>query len=455
MARWDIAQLNEVVTQHRLDGEYHSHSAKYLDKRLRAGNLEINRIRDCCHRITSGHTPLRHKLIIGDIFFVTVECVSPLLIEYSLTKRVEQHHYSGELNRVALDNNAVVVTIKRRIAQASPCYNLVGETVVNQDVAVLRLRDGWSPGYVAAYLNSCFGQALADRERTEQMNPYLPVNKLGNLLIPKLAEEKQAEIDVIVKRRFQKLSESESAYQQAQRLLETELGLDKLSFKKTIGYTAKFSELEVYRRADAEFYHLKYEPFLDKIRKYRNGYNTLGQLTKHTLPNFEANKHFADFDYVEIGDISISDGSYVKHRINSAALPANAKIKLSGGEIIISLVRPTRGAIAVIEDMPSHEIVCSGGFYVCTSIDHRYREIIWLYLRTIKNVFEKYCGGTSYPTIDSRYLSKFPVPLFDQALAQEIKELIVQSKNAKQESKFLLEQAKTRVEQLIEAAVQA
>ncbi len=191
MANWSQAQYQDVIARGRMDGEYHSHDGRHVENRLIRSGITLFKLRECCERITSGHTPLRHDLTRGEVFFITVECVSPLQIDYDLTKRVRTIHYTGELNRVALTNECVLVTIKRRIAQATPCYNLKGRTVVNQDVAVLRLKNGWNPGYIAAYLISKFGQKLADRERTEQMNPYLPVNKLGNLFIPEIAIEDQ------------------------------------------------------------------------------------------------------------------------------------------------------------------------------------------------------------------------------------------------------------------------
>lgn len=113
----------------------------------------------------------------------------------------------------------------------------------------------------------------------------------------------------------------------------------------------------------------------------------------------------------------------------------------------------TRGAIAILDDDLPPKTVCSGAFYVCMANDPRYREIIWLYLRCMKHVFEKYCGGTSYPTIESTYLARFPVPLFDSGIAARISELVVAARQAKRDSECLLEEAKTRVEQLIEEAV--
>lgn len=142
MAFWSQAQYFDVILRGRMDGEYHSHDGRHIESRLVKSGIKLSRLKDCCERITSGHTPLRHDLTRGKVFFITVECVSPLQIDYDLTKRVQSIHYSGELNRVALTNDSVVVTIKRRIAQASPCYNLKGDGVVNQDVAVLSLRTG-------------------------------------------------------------------------------------------------------------------------------------------------------------------------------------------------------------------------------------------------------------------------------------------------------------------------
>src|SRR5688572_36802 len=98
MARWSQSNFGEVAERHRIDAEYHSHDARHIERRLVGSGLKLFRLRDCCARITSGHTPLRHDLSKGDVFFITVECVSPLLIDYNLAKRVELRQYRGELN---------------------------------------------------------------------------------------------------------------------------------------------------------------------------------------------------------------------------------------------------------------------------------------------------------------------------------------------------------------------
>ena len=183
--------------------------------------------------------------------------------------------------------------------------------------------------------------------------------------------------------------------------------------------------------------------------------SSLQQLTTQSGPNFNPNLGRGSYDYIEIGDIAVNDGSYSSNAVEAADLPANAKIIVKGGEILISQVRPTRGAIAILDDQLPLKTVCSGAFYVCTANDPHYREIIWLYLRCMKHVLEKYCGGTSYPTIESAYLARFPVPLFESEMAARISDLVVAARKAKRDSERLLTEAKVRVEQLIEDSVKS
>lgn len=456
MARWDTGQFNEVVSQQRFDGEYHSHTAKVLDKRLHmAQGLELHRIRECCNRITSGHTPLRHKLTKGSIFFVTVECVSPLLIDYSLTKRIEQKHYWGELNRVALDDKTVVVTIKRRIAQASPCYNIEGYTVVNQDVAVLRLRDGWNPGFVSAYLISRYGQSLADRERTEQMNPYLPVNKLGNLLIPKLSEYSQTEVDSIVRERFKKLSEAETAHTQAQRLLETELGLNKLRFDKPVNYTARFSTVGLSDtfnagRFDAQCFApdaIFYEDWLLKHTQC----DRLGDLLLNTAKGRQqTNSIEGSTNYCSIKHISGNELTNVSRCETSKDTPIACQ-----NDLLLAITGATIGKIGIVKRYSA--LAFSGDllrlrtkaeinpYYLLLTLDHQIGQLQLI----------RWITGSTNGHLAPRDVKRILVPRLGQNIENKIASLVKESLSKRVESEQLLEQAKTRVEQLIEEAVEA
>ncbi len=64
-------------------------------------------------------------------------------------------------------------------------------------------------------------------------------------------------------------------------------------------------------------------------------------------------------------------------------------------------------------------------------------------------------SGTSQPYIYPKDIRRFLIPDVSQELKREIHRLLIDSYKKAEESKVLLEQAKARVEQLIEEAVQS
>ena len=69
------------------------------------------------------------------------------------------------------------------------------------------------------------------------------------------------------------------------------------------------------------------------------------------------------YQYIEIGDINVSDGSYSFNEVAIEDLPANAKIMVKKGDILISTVRPNRGAVAIVEH-DRDDLIVSGAFTV-------------------------------------------------------------------------------------------
>ena len=323
----------------------------------------------------------------------------------------------------------------------------------NQRVGRLRTKE-LSPFFLYAALSSEYFRvrfeqcALGIRQR----NVCIPDLKNAMVFLPD--EEIIESISVKVKEHFKLSCLSKDLYTQATQLLNEALGLNDIQFKKEKSYNASFSEVITNNRADAEFYDTKYNSYLEKVNVFEAGTVPLLQCCERVMPNYNPKtERLNEIFYIEIGDISIADGAFQFKKIKTKEAPANAKIALKGGEILLSMVRPTRGAITIVPDyLPEGRVVCSGAFYVFNPKSPAHREIIWLYLRLLKNCFEKYCGGTSYPTIEPKYISFFPIPQFDMVLANEIRKLIMDSADARNKSELLLEQAKNEVEALIEKA---
>lgn len=456
MAVWSNVMVSRIALEERFDGEYFSPSYLEMDSVLSSiSNIEpLGWLTNSVRKGIFDISPKRYR-DKGVPLIRTFQIKSPLISKESLIY-IDAHDHTKYFSKTELEPGDVVFTkigagigdvaiLPPDFERYNFSQNVAGASVNRQRI------DGF---YLLAFLSTKWGKKQLRRFMMPSGQGKLELRDIKKIRVVRLGED-ETTIGKLVVQAEALERESVGKYALASQLLEAELGLDKLTFEKPMGYTARLSDLEISRRADAEFFHVSYEPFISVVKSYPLGWSPLGNLTSRVLPNFDARKRSGDFEYIEIGDVNVGNGAYTTTKINSKALPANAKIALSGGEILFSQVRPTRGAIAIANDELDHATVSSGAFYVCKANDVSYREAIWLYLRSIRNVFDKYCGGTSYPTIDSRYIAKFPVPHFAEDFALRLRELVSESKNAKRKSDELLEQAKGRVDQLIEEAVQA
>jgi type I restriction enzyme S subunit len=202
-------------------------------------------------------------------------------------------------------------------------------------------------------------------------------------------------------------------------------------------------------RLDAEYYQPKYEEIENHIRQYRYGFSFIKD-------QFKQNKSTIDYlaekyNYIEIGDINVSNGTYNYNKIETHDLPANAKIKSEKNNLLISKVRPNRGAISII-DNDIHDLIVSGAFTVLKEKTDYKKEVLFVYLR-LKQIGEwllKYNVGTSYPVIKDEDILDLPIPIIAPAVQTEIAVLIKKSFALRAESERLLHEAKETVEREIE-----
>ncbi|MDR2654132.1 MAG: restriction endonuclease subunit S, partial [Mycoplasmataceae bacterium] len=202
-------------------------------------------------------------------------------------------------------------------------------------------------------------------------------------------------------------------------------------------------------RLDAEYYQPKYEEIENKIKTFQNGYSLIKE-------HFEQNKQIVDrnkkqYYYTEIGDINIGNGTFAYNLINVGDLPDNAKIKSEKNDVLISKVRPNRGAIALInEDL--QDFIVSGAFTVLKENSDYKKETLFVLLKTdlYKEWLLKYNVGTSYPVIKDDDILNLPIPVIEGKVQQQIAELIKKSFYLCGESKRLLNEVKEMVEKEIE-----
>ena len=200
--------------------------------------------------------------------FATIDCISPLRIHTERFKRIPQKEYDAGFSRSRrISAGSVLCTIKRRICQAYPFITAPKhEIAFNQDIALLVPEASVvSAVYLATYLGSSLGQSLANREQTEQMNPYLSLIGLGNLPIIPVSKEVEEGLARLFVTSSQRLSDSQAQLGVAERLLLEALGLLNWSPPEPLTYTRSSAAMAAIGRFDAEFAAPKVQALIARL----------------------------------------------------------------------------------------------------------------------------------------------------------------------------------------------
>ncbi|MFZ4702152.1 MAG: hypothetical protein ACOYMG_19065, partial [Candidatus Methylumidiphilus sp.] len=247
--------------------------------------------------------------------------------------------------------------------------------------------------------------------------------------------------------------ESISLYDSARHLLESELGLDKLTFQKPPGYTAQLSEIELSRRFDSECFYPAFNHF-----------------QKNLPSGVDLTRFFTHLSFCQRGKQPIYKAQGLPV-INSKHVQANrvliegnrnaiknpvSELNIRYGDILLN--GTGRGTLGRAAPYLEESIAVPDNHVTILRTPNLDPVYVSLYLNSLAGQMqvEMHQRGTSgqlelYP-FDIR---KFLIWEAPESLQKELRSLYDRAAAAERKSKELLEAAKTRVEQLIEEAAQA
>ncbi len=456
----NIKQLKDLFNEDddtfRLDSEHYR--KEYLRSIHQLSHLKTLRIKDVISvPVMTGHTPSMKidRYYGGDIKFIKTDNLRANKIAGDFT-----HHLSEEgnklLSRSSLRKNDVITTI------IGATYEIVGRTSIiqsdilpaniNQNIALIRVNDKLlNPSYLNIYLNTKIGRNLLHyhSRQTEQVN--LNCREVERVIIPVFSELGEHIEQIVIK--IEELKKTgKQLYAEAEEILLTEIGLKDFSpSAEPVNIKSFSSSFTGSGRIDAEYFQRKYESIEDKILTHLAGYTTIDAEFKLVKGTSRREKNA--YNYIEISDVNVSDGAASFNRIDIQDLPANAKQEVKRGDLLISKVRPNRGAIAII-DFDDTDLIVSGAFTVLRekASSKFSNETLKVLLRT--NLYRewmlKFNIGTQYPVIRDEDILSLPIPIVLDESHKRISSLVKQSFTLKKQSETLLETAKKAVEIAIE-----
>ncbi len=326
---------------------------------------------------------------------------------------------------------------------------------VSQDVIAIKVhRERINPYFLAVYLNTSFGFSEMDRWFQGQVQPHLSLDDARRILIPLLSDETQCEIEALVKNAAFSRSASFVTYRRAIELLESVLGLDKLFFPKPVGYIANFSDLETSRRSDAHHYQPRFRQLVDHLSNFPAvRVRDIRSLNRRGLQPI----------YTRDGAVSVVNSQHLgsKHvdydgleKTSTKEFAAAPEAHIQRDDLLIYTTGAYIGRTNVyLSDAPAMASNHVNILRLHPGIDAAYMALVF---QSIVGQFQtqQHARGSAQAELYPSDIDRFVVPLLDLDKQRAIGDLLRESLVKQQESRKLLEQAKNRVEQLIETAVQ-
>jgi type I restriction enzyme S subunit len=316
---------------------------------------------------------------------------------------------------------------------------------------------GANPYYLLAYLNCHQGQLCLLRRQRGAVQTGLNIEDLKTIPIPRFDNEVESEITFSVRFAHKALRDSKEHYTQAQHLIESELGMDKLSFQKPVGYTAQFSELEQSRRLDAEYFDPVASSIVERISTFDHVRLGANCNVGNGFP-WNSKKFLEDNSgepvvrirnirpsHIDVEELSSIDPKYARN----IGFP-----KAKEGDVVVGMDGIKYFYASLLEgDCYVNQRVAHLTWHPGAKISPEYATFIINSSIGQAQLLRDMTVATTVGHITNRNIFNLLIPFVSNAFHRKITNLIKQSIDKKQESKRLLYQAKTRVEQLIEEAV--
>lgn len=307
-----------------------------------------------------------------------------------------------------------------------------------------------NPYYFITYLNSKYGHNLLLRSMRGHVQTGLNIGDLKSLPVFIPPKEEQEQIGALFLISQELLNESKLLYDQAEKLLLQEMGLADFQTLEDLAFEVNFLEVKNANRMDADYFQPKYEKLVSKLKSHDA--KPLLDVIKNVVANFNPSmKPDESFKYVELSNVNVSLGTIDGYsEVLGKEAPGRAKRVLCIGDVIVSSVEGSLGKVAIVDE-GQKDYLASTGFFQFRS-DVILPEVLLVLAKSMifHMQLEKETAGTILTAVPKDAIKNMFVPVLPRETQQKIADLVRRSHEARKKSKELLEEAKRKVEEMIE-----
>ncbi|MBF0344128.1 MAG: restriction endonuclease subunit S [Nitrospirae bacterium] len=356
--------------------------------------------------------------------------------------------------RTRLKIDDVIISTVGTIGNCAVVDESILPANADRHVGIVRIKKDYKPRFLSSFLLSKYGRFQTFREATGNIQLNLFVYKIKEIVVPRLSFNFQDIIENLCIKANQLLLNSKSLYYQAEQLLLSDLGLSDWKPTHKLAFVKRFSDTKQADRFDAEYFQPKYEEIIDAVKRYKGGFDELGNLVKikkSVEPGSEAYQE-SGVPFVRVSNLSkldISDNN--QHFISDKLYNELKTHQPQKGEILLS--KDATPGIAYYLNEETQKMIVSGGI-LRLQIDKQQvlPEYLTLVLNStiIQKQIERDTGGSIINHWRPDQVETAIIPILKEDKQKKIKELVEQSFNDRKVSKSLFEIAKRGVEMAIE-----
>ncbi len=451
MITYSIIQKSKLEGAHRLDAEYYQ--PEYLEVVNKVSKMPHSTLENISESILSFGAYSLTSFIQwkeSGIPFITAEDVKEGFIDLANARFIDEK-VDEILKKSRVYENEVLLAMSGKVGDAAVAVNIPARLNSNQDIVKIKLKKDYSPYFLAVFLNSKFGRLQVLRLPVGSVQQHIFLWQTKSLLIPKFSEEFVAEIENLYKLGLNELQNSQMLYQQAEELLLEELGLKNFQVEDDLSFVVNLSDIKSANRIDAEYFQPKYQKLAEQIEKHNA--KLLGDLVsmkKGFEPGSEGyqeeGKLFIRVSSLSKFGIDDKDQKYLKDDLYEK-LRKDYEPKL--GEIL--LTKDATPGIAYVLKESIDGIISGGILRLKLKIDTD-PEYLALCISSLIGQWqaERDAGGSIIAHWKPEQIKNLLIPVLPKETQQKIADLVRKSHEARKKSKELLEEAKRKVEEMIE-----
>ncbi|WP_345192750.1 restriction endonuclease subunit S [Algibacter agarivorans] len=330
------------------------------------------------------------------------------------------------------------------------------KTLVSGSLFKLSVNNEISKNVLLCYLICSYGVAFKDRFKTNLLISYVSKPDLYRIPVPSFSDSFQQKVDKIFNVIFESKKISSKIYQQAEKILLKEVGLDTFEpSKEAVNIKSFKNSFGVTGRLDAEYYQLKYEDVITKvIEQNHDKLINLVSIKKSMEPG-SANYSDAGLPFMRVADYDKSGLTEPNKKVSFDFVSEYAdkikKLKPKKGTILFSKDGSVGTAYHLRKDF--NGITSSAILHLSikdkTKVLPEYLTLA-LNSKVVKMQAERDAGGSIILHWRVGEIENVVVPIIDYDKQIQIAKLVEESFKLKKQSEHLLEVAKTAVEIAIE-----